>query len=69
MKKEQIRQRRSVKLSSEEYRGFKKTVKSFETKVDAAEFFGFSLVTLDNILLKGSGKPKTIEIIRDKIAA
>ena len=60
-------QRRSVKLSKEEYRDFKKAVKAFDTKIEAAEFFGFSLVTLDNVLLKGSGKPKTIEIIIEKL--
>lgn len=67
MKPEAERQRRSVKLSKEDFARFKKAVKSFETKIDAAEYFGFSLVTLDNVLLKGSGKQNTIDLIKSKI--
>jgi len=61
------RVRRSEKLTTTERKAYEKLVASFDTKVDAAEFLGFSTVTLDAVLLKGSGKPATIAIIRDKI--
>lgn len=62
------RVRRSEKLNPEEKKVFSKKVASFDTKRDAAEYFGFSTVTLDAVLLKGSGKPGTIELIRQKIS-
>jgi len=61
------RVRRSEKLKTAEHEAFKKKVEEFDTKIDAAEFFGFSTVTLDAIKLKGSGKPSTIETIRTKL--
>jgi len=61
------RPRQSEKLTSTEMKAFEKMVKSFPTKTDATEFFGFSRVTLRNVLIGGSGKPSTISIIRSKI--
>lgn len=61
------RPRRSVELLPDEVKAFKKKVDSFPTKYDAALFFGFSQVTLDNILMRKSGKESTITIIREKI--
>ncbi len=63
------RVRRSEKLTSAEKRAYSNKVASFDTKIDAAEFFGFSVVTLDAVLLKGSGKPHTINLIRKKLVA
>ena len=67
MSTEKQRVRRSEKMTSSERNMFSRKVDSFDTKVDAAEYFGFSRVTLDNILLRGSGKAKTIELIREKL--
>ncbi len=61
------RVRRSEKLTPEEHRQFKKHANSFDTKRDAAEYYGFSVVTLDAVLLKGSGKPTTVKTIREKL--
>lgn len=63
------RVRRSEKLTAEEKKAYSRKVASFETKIDAADFFGFSKVTLDAVLLKGSGKPYTINLIREKLVA
>lgn len=62
------RVRRSEKLTAQEHRDFKKHANSFDTKVDASEYYGFSLITLDAVLLKGSGKPATVQTIRQKLA-
>ena len=61
------RVRRSEKLTPTEKQAYDELVETFDTKIDAAEFFGFSVVTLDAVSLKGSGKPGTIAIIREKI--
>lgn len=58
---------RSEKMTKEEKKSFDKMVESFDTKRDAAIFFGFSTITLDALLLKGSGKPGTISLVRDKL--
>ena len=63
------RVRRSEKLTPTEKKAYSRAVAAFETKIDAAEFFGFSVVTLDAVLLKGSGKPHTINLIREKLVA
>lgn len=65
--KTNTRNRRSEKLASKEHTAYKNKVASFDTKIDAAEFFGFTVTTLDAILLKGSGKPGSILTIREKI--
>lgn len=61
------RPRRSVKLLPAEMKAFKEVIKSFATKYDAALFFGFSQVTLNNVLLRGSAKEATVLLIRSKI--
>lgn len=61
------RPRRSVKLETAELKAFKEKVASFPTKYDAALFFGFSQVTLDNVLMRKTGKESTITAIREKI--
>ena len=63
------RAKRSEKMSKQERSMFSKRVFSFDTKIDAAEYFGFSTVTLDAVLLKGSGRPNTIKMIREKLSA
>lgn len=63
------RVKRSEKLQPSEQKAFEKKVSSFDTKIDAAEYFGFSTVTLDAVLLKGSGKPRTIDTIRQKLSS
>ena len=61
------RVRKSEKLTPELKKAFKEKVASFEVKVDAAEFFGVSTVTIDNIILRGSAKPATITTIKTKL--
>ena len=67
MSKAKQRVRRSEKLTPDELTAFKAKAEEFDTKIDAADFFGFSTVTLDNVSLKGSGKPATIRTIREKL--
>lgn len=67
MSKTTERRRRSVKLTNEERRAFKKWVEGFDTKIDAQEALGVSKPTLDMVLVKGSGHPDTIEKIKSKI--
>lgn len=61
------RVKRSEKLLPDEKKAFDRKVDSFDTKRDAAEYFGFSTVTLDNILLRGSCKPNTKKLILQKL--
>ena len=61
------RPRQSEKLTDVEHQAFKKWVKSFPTKHDAFLAFPFSKITLDAVLLKGSGKPETCAAIRQLI--
>jgi molybdenum cofactor biosynthesis enzyme MoaA len=61
------RKKRSEQMTKEECRAFKKYVATFPTKIDAAFALGFSRITLDSVLLKGSGKPETIRLIREKL--
>lgn len=62
------RKRRSEKLTQEERRSFRKYVESFDTKQDCAIALGITRPTLDNIIHKGSGRPDTVQIIRDRIS-
>lgn len=62
-----VRVKRSEKMPFELREAFTKKVGSFDTLTDACEFFGFSRVTLNNLLSKGSGKPSTIELIKEKL--
>ena len=66
--KTRIRPRQSEKLTNDEHQAFKDWVKSFPTKHDAFLAFPFSKITLDAVLLKGSGKPGTCAIIRGLVA-
>lgn len=63
------RPRRSMDIEPELMKAFEKKVKSFPTKYDAALFFGFSQVTLDNVLLRKTGKERTVTTIREKISS
>lgn len=62
-----IRRRRSERLTDSERELFSSWVASFDTKTDAKEALGVSIVTLDNVLLRGSGRPDTIAKIREHI--
>lgn len=61
------RPRRSVKLTRQEMTAFKGKITELGTKYDAALFFGFSQVTLDNVLMRGSAKESTVITIREKL--
>ena len=63
------RRRKSEKMTSAEKSKYKTFVSKFDTKIDAAAFFGFSVTTLDAVLTKGCGNPDTIKLIREKINA
>jgi hypothetical protein len=67
MQKAIDRKRRSEQMTKEERRAFAKYVATFPTKIDAAAALGISRVTLDAVSLKGSGKPETIQLIREMI--
>lgn len=54
-------------MTKEEHRAFVKYVATFPTKLDAAFAVGVSRLTLDAVLLKGSGRPDTIQMIREKL--
>jgi DNA-binding XRE family transcriptional regulator len=61
------RNRRSEQMTKEEHKAFKQYVQRFPTKQDAADILGFTRQTVDSILLKGSGKPESIKVIREKL--
>lgn len=63
MEKTRERVKRSVKLSIEVANSLKHFVDNQPTKIDAAEALGISRVTLDRIMIIGSGKPETVEKI------
>ena len=60
------RPRRSEKLTEADKNALLNKIEELGTKYDAAIFFGFSVVTLDNLLLRGSGKESTVKTIREK---
>lgn len=62
------RKRKSEAMTKEEIKAFNKWVNSFPTKLDAVEALGVSRTTLDSLIFRGSGKPETIAVIREKIA-
>lgn len=64
-KKERIRKR--VRLTDQEKAAFAKKVSEFDTKIDASEFFGFSMVTINAVLLRGYGSQAIVALIREKI--
>lgn len=61
------RNRRSEKMTKEERRALRNYILAFPTKFDAALALGVSRPTLDNLIFKGSGKPRTIKLIREKV--
>jgi hypothetical protein len=63
------RRRRSELMDKELKSAFKKYVAGFPTKTDAAIALGVSRVTLNGLISRGSGKPETIQAIREKLAA
>jgi hypothetical protein len=62
------RKRKSEPMTKEEHKAFTKWVRAFPTQLDAADALGVSRITISNLVLRGSGKPETIEKIRVKIA-
>lgn len=63
------RKRRSESLTRDEVKVFSKYISTFPTKIDAAFALGVSRITLDSLILKGSGKPETIATVREKLSA
>jgi len=61
------RVKRSEKLLPQERAEYAQAIAKFDTKIDAAEFFKFSTVTLDAVSLKGSARPETVRNIREKL--
>lgn len=57
--------RKSVKLTSEEYRAFVKWVANQPTKIDAAIVIGISRTALDRILIVKSGSNDSVIKIRE----
>lgn len=63
------KKRRSVKLTPDEKKAFKKLMNTYDLKIEAAEAIGVTRQVLDLVLIKGSGSPETIDRIRKAIAA
>ena len=61
------RKRKSERMTSEEVKALKKFVSSFDTKIDAFEAIGITKPTLDIVLIRETGHPKTIAKIREAI--
>lgn len=61
------RKRRSESLTKEEVRAFAKYLGTFPTKFDAAIAIGISRPTLNLVIIRGSGHPDTIRLIREKL--
>lgn len=59
--------RKRLLLTKEEMKSLKKYVAEFPAVVAAAEIIGIHRNVLDNVLIKGSGSPKTIGLIREKL--
>lgn len=58
------RERKSEKLTTDEYKALARWVKDQPTKIDAALVIGISREVLDRVLIVKSGSPVTIEKIR-----
>jgi hypothetical protein len=65
---ERPRPRRSVELKPEEMSGLKKMINRLGTKYDTALKLGITTVTLDNILLRGTGSESSIGKIREALS-
>jgi hypothetical protein len=63
------RKRKSVKMTPEEVKALRKYVKTFDTKLDAFEAIGITKPTLDIVLIRGTGAPKTIAKIREALSS
>lgn len=63
------RRRRSESLTPQEHKSFIRLLKSFPTKIDAAQAIGLSRITIHNIASTGSGRPDSIELIRKNLAS
>jgi hypothetical protein len=61
------RKRRSEQLTKEEVKAFCKYLSTFPTKFDAALAIGVSRPTLNLVIIRGSGHPETIRLIREKL--
>lgn len=61
------RRRKSEALTKEEWKKFKLYVKSFSTKTDCLEALNTTMPTLNRILVAGTGRPDSIEKIREAI--
>jgi len=59
--------RRSEKMPPEAFLLFKEKYESFELKRDLQEFFGIAYQKLDNLLLKGTSSPDTIQKVKEKL--
>jgi len=60
---EAFRKRKSVALSKDQWNSLKKYRKGFNTEVECALSIGLDRNVLNNIILKGSGSPESIEKI------
>lgn len=60
---------RSVEIDASDFKAFKKKLGEFRTKQAASRFFGLSTITLDAIELKGTCKPSSLVIIKEKLVA
>jgi len=64
---EMYRRRKSVSLTKDEWNGLKKYRKGFNTEIECALSIGVDRNVLNNVLLKGTGAPDSIEKIRAKL--
>lgn len=61
------RKRRSEKLTKSEHDALLKYIQSFPTKFDASLAIGISRPTLNLVIIRGSGRPDTIAVIKEKL--
>lgn len=59
-----LRIRKSVKLTADEMKMFKKWLGKYNTHTDAAEELGINRPTIGRILMSGGGHQVTIEKVR-----
>jgi len=62
-----IRKRKSEAFTPDEFKKFKKYVASFPTKTDCIEALNTTRPTLDRTLIAGTGRPDSIQKIREAI--
>lgn len=56
--------RKSVRLTKPEHSALKQYRKKYNTAVECAISIGIDRIVLNNVILKGSGSPETIEKIK-----